>query len=1102
MDGIDVHSVGDWAASPVLSDVDGDGDLDLVVGNWDGQIRYFENTGSPQFPAFTERTGNLNPMDDIDVGSGAAPVLSDLDGDGDLSSWDVSRVTNMRGMFYGASTFNANLAAWDVAQVTDMRHMFSGASAFNADLSAWNVSRVFYMAYMFYGISAFNQDLSTWDVSRVTNMDYMFYGASAFNQSLSAWDVGRVTTMYGMFWSASAFNADLSTWNVARVTNMAYMFHSASAFNADLQFIQNGTSSTNWEPVSQNMSTLELVYANVTRYQDLSVWNVARVTSMRGMFYRASTFNGNLTAWNVTQVTDMQSMFYEAEAFNQDLSAWDVSRVTDMQSMFYGASQFDQNVVYWDVGQVINMASMFDGAGCPEGQFKNSTGACMNCNPGRYRGEEVNFCNTCGNFCRACPAGFGTYEDEGAGPELVRWQTYGCSDCTTDSYTELNDGICTECEAGKTLNSSKKCATCPRGYELRLPKIRTWTNPWAASGNQTMIDYIDQMRPTAFDRCAGPCENDSDCKSGLKCQKRFGSESVYGCDNKKGAFIYGGVDYGPKYGTNYCVHPDYGTGNYISVHPRNNFEPSDTTCSPCLPGFTSASASVSGCQACPGGYHYADNASAACKTCPDGYFSQHKFSTSCTVCPSGHGISTDKTNDFLHVRQCIECGPGKFSPINATDRHMKVCQSCAVGTFSNQSNVTQCKLCPVGYDAGNVSSVACDACKPGRYEPYIGSEACDLCSIGMYLTESAQTGPCKPCAFGRVAQPGQAECDVCGSAETHSQDYSVCRPVCYCEFGKPALECNSTQRHKCIKCIHTFGLNDDGICAICGANHRPSADGLQCAPCPAGMGSLAEKLCTRCPPGQTSVIHNNVSSGCYPMCGAGHYAQKISFRDYICVSCEPGKYSNTVGGLSCAECPKGYAQSAQSATECNVCGERGYSDSAGSVYCKACPNGTGIGQTAIDSREDCLDCVAHSEYDPDTFTCKPCSKGKYRSQTMTACNWCPLGTSSESGHACRPCPVGTYGEQEGACTPCLPGTTSIEGSTSFDNCSIVEAGSLVCSYYSDLDCDKLDVQFESDCTQTCGKNQNLSTVCTVLRSVFANKKCKNQRNYVNNETVF
>ena len=69
-------------SSPELADLDGDGDFDLIVWGWYGAINYFENTGTATAPIFTERTGADMPLDII-ADDYAPPVLADLDGDGD-----------------------------------------------------------------------------------------------------------------------------------------------------------------------------------------------------------------------------------------------------------------------------------------------------------------------------------------------------------------------------------------------------------------------------------------------------------------------------------------------------------------------------------------------------------------------------------------------------------------------------------------------------------------------------------------------------------------------------------------------------------------------------------------------------------------------------------------------------------------------------------------------------------------------------------------------------------------------------------------------------------------------------------------------------------
>jgi len=74
----------DGRLTPAFTDLDGDGDLDMAVGTYNGDIRYFENTGSSTAARFEERTGDDNPFDGIGVGYTAVQRFADVDGDGDM----------------------------------------------------------------------------------------------------------------------------------------------------------------------------------------------------------------------------------------------------------------------------------------------------------------------------------------------------------------------------------------------------------------------------------------------------------------------------------------------------------------------------------------------------------------------------------------------------------------------------------------------------------------------------------------------------------------------------------------------------------------------------------------------------------------------------------------------------------------------------------------------------------------------------------------------------------------------------------------------------------------------------------------------------------
>jgi hypothetical protein len=72
-------------SAPAFADLDADGDQDLFIGNLDGEISFYENTGIPRSgtPAFRWVTDNL-PNIQPNLHFSATPAFTDIDGDGDL----------------------------------------------------------------------------------------------------------------------------------------------------------------------------------------------------------------------------------------------------------------------------------------------------------------------------------------------------------------------------------------------------------------------------------------------------------------------------------------------------------------------------------------------------------------------------------------------------------------------------------------------------------------------------------------------------------------------------------------------------------------------------------------------------------------------------------------------------------------------------------------------------------------------------------------------------------------------------------------------------------------------------------------------------------
>ena len=173
----------------------------------------------------------------------------------DVSTCDVSHMTNLRGAFHNKTSFNQDISSWDTGSARNMSNMFYNNDSFNQDINGWDTSSVTNISYMFSGATAFNGDISSWDTSSAMNMSYMFNGATAFNQNISGWDTSSATTFRYMFRSASSFNQDIFSWDTSSVTTFVKMFWNATAMASTYSNI-SGSSGESYENLFDTSPTL------------------------------------------------------------------------------------------------------------------------------------------------------------------------------------------------------------------------------------------------------------------------------------------------------------------------------------------------------------------------------------------------------------------------------------------------------------------------------------------------------------------------------------------------------------------------------------------------------------------------------------------------------------------------------------------------------------------------------------------------------------------------------------------------------------------------------------------------------------------------------
>ncbi len=122
--GVDI-AVGN-TSTPTFADIDGDGDLDLYVGEKLGSIKIFTNDGAGNFSV----AGNLQADGiDIDAGSYSRPVFANIDGDGDLDLYVGESYGRVK-VFENDGTGTFSEAAYLQAGGTDIDVHYSAAPVF------------------------------------------------------------------------------------------------------------------------------------------------------------------------------------------------------------------------------------------------------------------------------------------------------------------------------------------------------------------------------------------------------------------------------------------------------------------------------------------------------------------------------------------------------------------------------------------------------------------------------------------------------------------------------------------------------------------------------------------------------------------------------------------------------------------------------------------------------------------------------------------------------------------------------------------------------------------------------------------------------------
>ena len=268
-------------------------------------------------------------------------AMSNVGSVGDITSWDVSNVTNMYSMFSNFWGFNQDISKWDVSSVTNMGSMFSGVNKFDQDISGWDVSNVTDMDYMFRQNAKMNQDLSGWCVTNILVEPLEFsLGNTVWVKPKPVWGTcprgedGSVPETPEEPDTLMGLRADYSGTGWYKATD------TGTVFCKDVPELETHV-------FSDSPKEYVSVYADADARRYGARAATSNLTDISYCFFNNASFNEDISSWDVSNVTNMALMFNNASSFNQDLSMWCVSLISTKPY------DFDTSATAWTLPQPV-----------------------------------------------------------------------------------------------------------------------------------------------------------------------------------------------------------------------------------------------------------------------------------------------------------------------------------------------------------------------------------------------------------------------------------------------------------------------------------------------------------------------------------------------------------------------------------------------------------------------------------------------------------------------------------------------------------------------------------------------------------------------------
>src|SRR5574343_391162 len=158
-------------AAPTFADLDNDGDMDLLVGEYYGNMQYYENTGTPSTPSFAAPV--TNPFGITAAYIIAFPTFGDLDFDGDLDLMVGEYYGNLQ--YFENTQFNASVSELE-QQASIFPNPFSTEVTIESEL---NIERVDIYSIAGQLVKSIEQPSASLDLRELDPGMYLFKAYSA-----------------------------------------------------------------------------------------------------------------------------------------------------------------------------------------------------------------------------------------------------------------------------------------------------------------------------------------------------------------------------------------------------------------------------------------------------------------------------------------------------------------------------------------------------------------------------------------------------------------------------------------------------------------------------------------------------------------------------------------------------------------------------------------------------------------------------------------------------------------------------------------------------------------------------------------------------------